>query len=134
VVFKETMKSVPTFIEVLVGQTIKAVSPTELESGDKEITLTTIDPAGKEHTYRFYHEQDCCEHVAISKVKGDLTHLHNQPITATSENVTGGETCWGSQTVTVYTFTTAAGTVTVTWLGESNGYYSESVSFDEVVK
>ena len=128
------MKFIPTFIEVLVGQTIKAVSPAKPAPGDKEITLTTIDPAGKEHTYRFYHEQDCCEHVAISKVKGDLTHLHNQPIIATSENETGGENYEGSQTVTVYTFITASGTVKVTWFGESNGYYSESVSFVEVVE
>lgn len=86
--------------------------------------------------YMFHHEQGCCEHVAIDDVCGDLSDLIGSPLIE-AEEVTG-ENCgfreedtkhFDSYTYTFYKFATAKGSVVVRWLGESNGYYSESVSF-----
>ena len=85
-----------------------------------------------------YHWQDCCESVTIEDVVGDLADLVGEPILiaeeATSdENPDGVETdIWGTCTWTFYKFATRKGSVTIRWYGESNGYYSESVDFEEV--
>ena len=39
---------------------------------------------------------------------------------------------WGSSTWSFYKFATVKGYVTLRWLGESNGYYSEGVTFVKV--
>ncbi len=37
-----------------------------------------------------------------------------------------------SWTITVYTFQTATSVAQIRWLGESSGYYSESVDIDRI--
>ena len=76
--------------------------------------------------YSFYHDQDCCEHVVIEDICGDLEDLVGSPLTAYKSSKIGdvGE----SSTWTFYIFRTIKGTVTVRWLGTSNGFYSEGVS------
>ena len=114
----------------LVGKTLVKVE----QVGDQEIFFTTNE--GKR--YRMYHWQDCCESVTIEDVVGDLADLVGEPILiaeeATSdENPDGVETdIWGTCTWTFYKFATRKGSVTIRWYGESNGYYSESVDFEEV--
>ena len=78
-----------------------------------------------------YHEQDCCESVYVGDVTGDLHSICDCLVLRVFENVedgSNGEDCFGSRTYTFYTITTFNSSVTIRWVGESNGYYSESVS------
>ena len=114
----------------LVGKTLVKVE----QVGDEQIVFTAV--GGQQ--YRLFHEQSCCESVTIESVAGDLTDLVGAPILmaeeATSDkNPDGVETdIWGTCTWTFYKFATRRGYVDVRWYGESNGYYSESVDFEEI--
>ena len=80
--------------------------------------------------FMFAHEQDCCESVDINDIVGDLQDLVGEPLLV-AEEVKGAtepdEEHYESYTYTFYKFATRKGYVDVRWLGESNGYYSESV-------
>ena len=80
--------------------------------------------------FMFAHEQDCCETVRINDIVGDLQDLVGAPLLV-AEEVQGAtepdEEHYESYTYTFYKFATRRGYVDVRWLGESNGYYSESV-------
>ena len=114
-------------ITSLLGQTVTEI--TGGKKGDYEIVFKTA-----EETYLMYHEQDCCECVQIEDVIGDLTDLIGSPITM-AEGVTreGEEDDWGTSTWTFYKLATNKGFVTIRWLGESNGYYSEEVDFARLI-
>jgi len=81
----------------------------------------------------FFHYQDCCECVDINDIVGDLEDLVGEPLLI-AEEVEGSvpadfeDEYTESYTFTFYKFATRKGYVDVRWLGESNGYYSESVS------
>ena len=103
--------------------------------------------------YVLLHEQDCCEDVHIESVVGDLSDLEGAPILRAEEaGYTANGDTWGalpeiqairltqrltpetvpcdeSKTWTFYKFATRKGYVDIRWVGESNGYYSERVSF-----
>ena len=85
--------------------------------------------------FKFLHWQDCCESVYIESVVGDLSDLEGEPLLI-AEEVSGeipepeeGEYI-ESRSWTFYKFATRKGYVDVRWLGESNGYYSESVDLE----
>lgn len=71
---------------------------------------------------------------------GDLNDLVGSPILMAEESTNRKEhppdfkhpNGLDSFTWTFYRFATVKGYVNVRWLGESNGYYSESVSFRKV--
>lgn len=119
--------------EVLKGQTL-----TNVDVRDDEIFFHTKE--GNE--YRMYHSQDCCESVAIEDVVGDWKDLIGNPILL-AEEATDTENPktekYGdyeytdeSSTWTFYKLATVKGYVDIRWYGSSNGYYSESVSFQDV--
>lgn len=99
----------------------------KFEIGDGYLQLTT-----DKGTFQQRHEQDCCERVNIHEVKGNLVYLCGKIISVESveskdnKPETGDADSW---TWTYTTITTEHGVVKVTWLGESNGYYSESVEW-----
>ena len=87
--------------------------------------------------YVFTHDQDCCESVDINDVVGDLEDLVGEPLLMAEEvsGYIGPEPEYAdSYTYTFYKFATRKGYVDVRWLGESNGYYSESVDLHYVQK
>jgi hypothetical protein len=113
--------------ETLEGQVLSEISGGEQHS--EEIIFTTVN-GGK---YKMYHQQDCCESVDVEEIIGDLDDLIGTPILLAEEvSETGGYEDFGSSTWTFYKLSTIKGHVTIRWLGVSNGYYSESVSFVEL--
>ncbi|MCX8962162.1 hypothetical protein EHW64_13725 [Erwinia psidii] len=111
-----------TIIKEMLGQTFCYVED------DRNENKLKFEISGL-HYFLFHHEQDCCESVVIGDIDGDLEDLTGSPITM-AEVVTesGDDGNGGSHTWTFFKFATAKGSVTVRWIGESNGYYSESVS------
>ena len=90
----------------------------------------------KNHTYKLYHEQDCCESVYIEDINGKLEDLVGSPILLAEE--VGNYDIPPLDNDDYYTWTfyrlgTQKGFVDIRWYGYSNGYYSESVDFGEVL-
>lgn len=110
----------------------KTLKNIELINNEAIVFTTT----GKKK-YVLSHQQDCCETVYIEDICGDLSDLINSPILS-AEEVTNRDipppTEWhpDSYTWTFYKLSTIKGSVTIRWFGESNGYYSEDVYFNEM--
>jgi len=102
------------------------------------VTIHFITTEGKH--YKLHHYPDCCESVEIESIVGDLIDLIDTPLLLVEEvsNCPAPEghvmAEYGSETWTFYKFGTIKGYVDVRWYGSSNGYYSESVYFDEVLE
>lgn len=128
-------------VSVLLDKTLVSVERKNLADEDDWNRYDAIDFELEDGSiYRMYHEQDCCEYVHIDDLNGDLQSLVGSKILvadeATSENSTpeglDSSGADDSYTWTFYRFATIKGFVDIRWFGTSNGYYSESVSFEKI--
>lgn len=104
------------------------------------------------YLFILHHESDCCETVELNDVVGDVNDLVGYPLLeaelvesdlsdlkqlpptdptferlAVTHKSVVEESIYESATWSYYKFATIKGHVSLRWLGESNGYYSESV-------
>ena len=119
-----TMATRDIKIEDFVGLTFEKIDG--MVDGSREIVFWTVD--GRK--FVMGHEQDCCENVRLVDLDGEVENLIGTPIVyAYMEvgNLKGPNHVFESMTWTFYRLGGMKGGVTLRWLGESNGYYSESV-------
>lgn len=112
-------------IKDLIGKIFTSVIKEEIPYEDEGITFKIQDGS----FYRLEHHQDCCESVYLKDVVGDLSDLEDTPILVAEERHEDGpkendydDGC----TWTFYEFRTIKGSVTISFYGTSNGYYSET--------
>lgn len=112
----------------LVGHIITSVEG--LFKGSEEVIIRT----GTGQGYAFLHFQDCCEDVRLEDFEQD-TEDFNGALILSAESVTNNDDIEGtepsdeSHTWTFYKIETSKGGIWMRWLGASNGYYGEEVSF-----
>jgi hypothetical protein len=118
------MTRYPEFGDLL-GETIAAVNVV----GDDRVEFKLADG----RTAILYHSQDCCESVVLAEVVGDWADVIGAPLLI-AEVVANSEIdppeYPDSWTWSFYKLATVKGHLTMRWLGESNGYYSEEVAFN----
>lgn len=116
-------------VESLIGEVLTHVDTDEKNS---QIMLTT--ESGK--IIKIFHDQDCCETVSIEDTEGDWHNLVGKVIVeATHESVKEGDPppeYPDSWTRTTLKFRVSNATLISRWIGESNGYYSESVDIENI--
>lgn len=122
-----SLRQKPAQFSDLLGKTLRSV-----DVADDYVQFTTIDG----NVYILQHFQSCCEDVHIDDVCGHVEDLIGSPITMAEESSNSDDPpkyeYAESHTWTFYRLATVKGYVTIRWYGSSNGYYSESVDFNEV--
>lgn len=126
------LESIRVFAKII-GKTIISIKQEKLIYYCNEILTFTFSDGT---IWTMYHDQDCCETVEIESIVGELDWLLNTPLLMAEEVINIPEIKGNddSQTWTFYKFATIRGYVTIRWLGQSNGYYSETVTFKEVLQ
>ena len=120
----------------LVGKTLVKIERSGGRDRERDEVMDFVADDGS--VYRCAHSQDCCEYVRVEDIAGDLDDLIVTPILHAEESTSdtppeGHPGVSESATWTFYRLGTIKGTVVIRWLGESNGYYSESVVFYQVL-
>ena len=111
--------SSPIAIEQLNGMTITAVVYKE----DDESLLIHLNT----HVLEMIHHQGCCETVYLADVVGSFEDLIGYPLLEVSESIVDIGNSDISSTASYYNFKTVKASVQLRWIGESNGFYSETV-------
>lgn len=114
-------------IDSLVGEVLTHI---DTDEENNEIMLTT--QSGR--IIKIYHRQDCCESVDIAGLDGDWQQLVGKVIIEATHDEVESDVEYGSKTDTTLKFRVNDATVISRWIGESNGYYSESVDLEDVTK
>jgi hypothetical protein len=114
----------------MLGATIVSISGMQDES--EAVIFTAQDG----RSWHMWYQPDCCARCYIVQIDGDVQDLIGSPLLMSeeisNEGASAPEGYYESYTWTFYKFATIKGYVTLRWLGSSNGYYSESVSFARV--
>ncbi len=118
---------------------LKGMTLTKIEVGVYDDVIIFYTSNGRK--FKLYHSQEHWEQVSIDDICGDLNDLIGHPITLTEEVTNKDENpknipipeCQDSYTWTFYKLATDKGFITIRWYGESNGHYSESVDFVEII-
>jgi hypothetical protein len=148
--YRDYETSETVWFKELVGKTLASVTLSESMSNDS-ITFTT----DQGEVFRQVYYDDCCANCRIEEIHGDLQDLVGTPIVmaeessnkepdaalaairaqAKAEAEAKGDyySDVESETWTFYKIATIKGSVTIRWYGSSNGYYSESTTFERVV-
>jgi hypothetical protein len=112
----------------LKGKTITSIDGSN--SDDSDTIITTSDGS----IYTLTHIQDCCENVRVYGSVGNIDDVLNEEVIAAEDtNPMDNPNApdykyYESATWSQFRIVTNKGTFEIWWLGESNGYYSETVS------
>ena len=139
--------------EQLKGMTISEITGCEI--GSESIEFDTKEGP----RFRLMYHQDCCASCSVEEIIGDIQDLVGSPILL-AEKVSSKEpdektleerkaeyakegkdsyyktlehflsSRYESETWCFYKLSTIKGSVTLRWYGSSNGYYSESATFE----
>lgn len=126
-------------ISVLVGLTLTAIDAKRDDEDGDIVELWFRTECGR--TFRMFHEQDCCESVYLNDCGGETADLIGDAILHAEAASTQGDEIMqkffsggGERHLwTFYKISTVFTSLTLRWLGSSNGYYAEDVSFVEVL-
>lgn len=122
---------------------LREASFSELKGGritginyEDDVLILTIVINDETRRFKMYHPQACCESVELIDGLEELKQCLNYTIVdayVTTNSNDSKDNTHESWTWTYYTIQTDRCSATLRWYGTSNGYYSEGVSFVEIL-